>query len=141
LGADLFDQKEGAAKAAPPARARPPSLHSDTDIYRAAAELTKVVTVAAVNMRREAKPLLGRLLIDESIWMGVLVLRTNKAIAAAKLPHLEELLEQTEIVQMTLRVARETKFLTTTAYEQSMPLTVAVAKQATALRNHFASAP
>jgi hypothetical protein len=100
-----------------------------------------VVTVAAVNMRREAKPLLGRLLIDESIWMGVLVLRTNKAHAHAKLPHLEELLEQTEIVQMTLRVARETRFLTTSAYEQSMPLTVAVAKQATALRNHFASAP
>jgi hypothetical protein len=140
LGADLFDREGRRGESRAAARA-PPSLHSDTDIYRAAAELTKVVTVAAVNMRREAKPLLGRLLIDESIWMGVLVLRTNKARARAKLPHLEELLEQTEIVQMTLRVARETKFLTTTAYEQSMPLTVSVAKQATALRNHFASAP
>jgi hypothetical protein len=137
--ADLFDQSR--PEAASREKPRPPSLHSDTDIYRAAAELTKVVTVAAVNMRREAKPLIGRLLIEESVWMGVLVLRANKAQERAKLPHLEQLLEQTEIVQMTLRVARETKFLTTTAYEQSMPLTVSVAKQATALRNHFASAP
>jgi hypothetical protein len=135
---DLFDQSQQLVTA--PAKARP-TLHSDLDIYRAAAELTKVVTVAAVNMRREAKPLLGRMLIEESVWMGVLVLRTNKAQAQAKLAYLEELLEQTEIVQMTLRVARETRFLTTSAYEQSMPLTVSVAKQATALRNHFASAP
>jgi hypothetical protein len=109
-------------------QARPrerPSLHSDTDIYRAVAELGKVVTVAAVNMPREAKPIVGRQLVDEVTYMGVLVRRTNIARDAAKLPHLEELLEQIEIVQFGLRVARECRFLPNSAFEASLPLTVA----------------
>jgi hypothetical protein len=118
-----------------------PALHSDTDIYRAVAELGKVVTVAAVNMPREAKPIVGRQLVDEVTYMGVLVRRTNIARDAAKLPHLEELLEQVEIVQFGLRVARECRFLPNSAFEASLPLTVSVARQAMALRNHFAPAP
>jgi hypothetical protein len=134
---DLFASDEVAAAS----KRERPSLHSDTDIYRAVAELGKVVTIAAVNMPREAKPIVGSRLVDEVTWMGVLVRRTNIARDAAKLPHLEELLEQVEIVQFDLRVARECRYLPNSAFVASLPLTIAVAKQALALRNHFAPAP
>lgn len=136
--ADLFDP--GAASAAP-AQRKPLSLHSDTDIYRAVTELARFVTAAATNMRRDVKPLLGKMLIDETVWMSVLVLRANKARATAKLPHLEEILEQTELVQVTLRLARECRYLPNRVFEASLPLTASVARQATALRNHFVAAP
>lgn len=135
---DLFNER-GTGPQAPSAR-KPVSLHSDTDIYRAVTELAMFVTKAATNMRRDVKPLLGKLLVDETVWMGVVILRANKAREAAKLPHLEELIEQTEIVQMALRIARECGYVANSTFTDSIPLTASVARQATALRNRFAPA-
>jgi hypothetical protein len=140
LKPDLFEAGEpGPAKPAA-IKTRPP-LHSDTDIYRAVTELARFATLAAADMRRDVKPLIGRILVEETIYMGVMVLRANKAPAAEKASHFEELLEQTEVVQMTLRLARECRYLPNAVFTESLPLTASVAKQATALRNHFAPAP
>ncbi len=117
------------------------SLHSDTDIYRAVAELAKFIVRANVNLRRDLKPTLGKMLIEESIWMAVVVRRANIAREGAKVPHLEELLEQLEIVQFSLRVAREAGYLPNNTFADSLPLTAMVGKQATALRNRYVPAP
>lgn len=135
---DLFDER-GTGPKAPSAR-KNVQLHSDTDIYRAVTDLAKFVTVAASHMRRDVKPLLGKLLIDETVWMGVVILRANRARATAKLPFLEELIEQIEIVQMALRIARECDYLPNATFATSLPLTASVARQATALKAHFAPA-
>lgn len=116
------------------------ALHSDTEIYAAVVELAKFVMTAARQMPRDVKQLLGASLRDESIWLGVLVLRMNKAIGPAKAPHLEEILEHVEIITFTLRLARELKFVSPSTFAQSLPLTVSIGKQATAIRNHFAPA-
>ena len=127
------------AGAAPTASKRIP-LHSDTDLYRAVCDLVKFLTRAVLDMRKDAKPLLGKLIVEESIWMGVLVLRANKAPAPEKRPHFEQLLEQVEILQVSLRTAVDTRLLPRSVFNDAGPLTALVAKQATAMRNHFAAA-
>ena len=114
------------------------ALHHETDIYASVVELAKFALAAAREMPRDVKQLLGASLRDETVWMGVLVMRMNKARDAAKLPHIDEILEHIEIVTMTLRLARELKCIPPAIFAQSLPLTVSVGKQATALRNHFA---
>jgi hypothetical protein len=116
-------------------------LHSDTDLYRAVTDLARFVAGAVASLRRDVKPTLGRMLLDECVWMAVVVRRANIARDAAKLPLLEELLEQLEIVQFTLRIARDCAFLSNNAFATSLPLTASVGRQATALKNHYVSAP
>ena len=116
------------------------ALHSDTEIYAAVVDLAKFAMTAARQMPRDAKPLFGASLRDECVWLGVLVMRMNKARDTAKLPHIEEILEHVEIVTFTLRLARELHCIAPKTFADSLPLTVMVGKQATAIRNHFAPA-
>ena len=117
------------------------TLHSETDIYRSVTDLQKFALRAAVNFRRDAKPILGARLVDETLWMSVLVRRANIARDADKVPHLEELLEQLEITQSLLRLGRDLDLIPNNTFAQSVPLTASIGKQAIALRNHFAPAP
>jgi hypothetical protein len=117
------------------------ALHHETEIYKAVVDLQRLVMRAAVNMRRDVKPLLGARLLDESLWMSVLVRRANIALNAAKVPHLDDLLEQLEIVQVTFRLARDLDYLPNNVFAQSLPLTASVGKQATAWKNSYAPTP
>ena len=116
------------------------ALHSDTDIYKAVVDLATHCLRAARGMPRDVKQLIGAQLRDETLWMGVLILRANKARDAAKLPHLDELLEHLELVTMMLRMARDLHFIAPKAYADALPLVASVGKQANALRSHFAAA-
>lgn len=141
--ADLFtaDEAKPAPQASSMAGVRRISLHSEMEIYRAVTDLTRHAIKVEQNMWRKAKPKLGAILIDETLWMGVLILKANKTRAPeAKVPLFEEILEQLEIVEITLRHARELKFVPPSAMGDAIPLLAAVGKQATALRNHFAPA-
>ena len=114
------------------------ALHHETAIYSAVVELGKFVITAVRQMPRDVKLLLGGTLRDEVLWMGVLVLRMNKARDAAKVPHIDEILEHVELVTMTLRFCRELRFIAPNIFAQSLPLTVSIGKQASGLRNRFA---
>lgn len=116
-------------------------LHSDTEIYAAVVALAKYVAEAVREMRRDVKPTLGKMLVEECVWMGVVVRRINIARDQAKVPLLEELLEQIEIVQFVLRLSRDCRYIAVSTFADSVPLTASIGKQATALRNHFAPAP
>lgn len=54
---------------------RQPSLHSDTEIYKAVVELAKFCLIAVRQMPRDVKRLIGDLLGDETLWMGVALSR------------------------------------------------------------------
>lgn len=114
-------------------------LHSDTDIYDAVVDLAKFCIATARLMPRDVKQLLGGLLRDETLWMGVLVLRTNIARGPAKVPHLVELLEHLELVTMSLRLARDLKYIANAHWAQALPLIASVGKQANGLKAHFAA--
>lgn len=136
---DLFAQQESSAAAAAPRR----RLHDETDIYRAVAELSKYIARVTSNFRRDIKPTYGVLLVEETARMAVLVREANIARDAAKLPYLEEILRQIELIQFTLRTLDDLgqAWLTHKAYAESIPLTAAIGRQASGLKAHFAPAP
>lgn len=117
------------------------SLHSELPIYHTARELQNVLAGAVVHMKRGAKPLLGRMLLEEVYWLGPQIRRANIARDAAKVPEIEAILEQLDIVQNMLRDAREHKLLPNSVWERCLPIMVSAGRQATSWKNHFAPAP
>lgn len=115
-------------------------LHSDTELYRAVIDFQKFVAGAVVNLRRDVKKVYGERLVDESLWMAVIVRHANIARDEAKLPHFEQLLDQLEVAQVILRVLRDLGWLNNTRFAESIPITASIGKQTIALRNHFAPA-
>jgi hypothetical protein len=116
-------------------------LHSDTELYRTVIDFQKFVAARVVNLRRDVKKIYGERLVDESLWMAVIVRQANIARDEAKLPHFDQLLDQLEIAQVILRVLRDLGWLHNAHFAESIPLTASIGKQAIALRNHFAPAP
>jgi hypothetical protein len=57
--ADLFERE---VRPAPAPKWAAPRLHSDTEIYRAIAELAKFIARAVSNLRRDLKPIYGVML-------------------------------------------------------------------------------
>lgn len=137
---DLFD---ATAPQAPAAARKPVPLHSDTAIYAAVADLAKYIARVTADLRRDLKPVYGRLLAEEAAWMSVLVRESNVQRDEAKLPYLDEILRQVELIQFTLRMLHDlgADWLPHRTYAASIPLTAAVGIQAMALRKHFAPAP
>ena len=117
------------------------ALHHETEIYRAVIDLQRLALRAAVNMRRDVKPILGSRLVDESLWMAVLVRRANIARDGDKIPHLNDLLEQLEIAQVTLRLGRDLAYIPNNVFAESLPITASIGKQATAWKNTYVPAP
>ena len=116
------------------------ALHFETKIYAAVVDLGKAVIPVIRNMNRDVKQLLGRMIVDEVLWMGVLIMRINKAPGAQRQPMIEELIEHLELVQMNLRLCRELKYITPSAWAASLPLVESIGKQAYGWRDSFASA-
>ncbi len=116
-------------------------IHSQLPIYHTVTDLQSVIMGALAHLNRDVRPWLARMLADEAIWMSVQVRRANIARDSAKVPEIEALLEQLEIVQTTLRHAREQKYLPNSAWEACLPLIVSAGKQATAWKNTFAPIP
>jgi hypothetical protein len=112
-------------------------LHSDTNLYRSVAELGTFVARATSDFRRDIKPTYGKLLVEESVWMAVLVREANIARGADKIPHLDDLLRSLELIQFTLRVLLDIGWLARNTFAASVPLTTSIGKQANALRTHF----
>lgn len=113
------------------------TLHSETEIYAAAADLAGHILRVCKELRRDVKPLLGGMLWDEAVWMAVLIRRANIARDAAKVPILVEILEHIEIVQFALQVANRQRFLPHAAYSRALEFIGSLARQAQGLKNHF----
>jgi hypothetical protein len=113
------------------------TLHSETEIYAAAADLAGQILRACKELRRDVKPLLGGMLWDEAVWLAVLIRRANIAVDAAKVPILAELLEHLEIMQFALQVANRQRFIPHAAYSRVFEFIGSVARQAQGLKNHF----
>src|SRR5574341_2414389 len=114
--ADLFN-----AAAQPEKKA--PSLHSDTEIYKAVDELGAHLLRVIAHMRRDIKNILGEALLYEAACMAELVRQANIARGPAKVPFIDELLGRLEKVQFMLRTANAAEFLKHRAYANSIPIT------------------
>ncbi|WP_375861424.1 hypothetical protein [Burkholderia stagnalis] len=78
------------------------ALHTQLPIYRAAEDLLDVVTDVVTNMQRNFKRSVGEKINFECIEIIVLVYRAN--VAGDKSPHLTELIERLQVINLLLRL-------------------------------------
>ena len=116
------------------------ALHFETKIYAAVVELGRTAIPIVRNMPRDVKQLLGRMIVDEVLWMGVLIMRINKAPGENRPPMIEELIEHLELVQMNLRFCRELGYIAPASWASAMPKIESIGKQAYGWRDSFVPA-
>jgi hypothetical protein len=104
------------------------ALHTQLPIYRAAEDLLDVVTDLVTNMQRNFKRTVGEKITDECVEIIVLVYRAN--VAADKSPHLSELIERLQVINLMLRLAFNKRKIGTDAYARAVELTTSIGKQA-----------
>lgn len=97
-------------------------------IYKVAYDLFREVTESTRNMPRDVKQSLGGRVRDETLEIVTLIFRANAALD--KVPHLNDLLERLEVVNLLLRLARDMHFIATKQYAAAIALTDQVGKQA-----------
>jgi len=110
---------------------KPPSLHSDTEIYRAVEQLGVHLLRTIAHMRNDIKRILGEALLYEAGCMAETVRRP------AKVPYIDELLSRLAKLEYMLSVANESGFLAHKAYANSIPITQSIGRQANGLKNKF----
>ncbi|TDV04645.1 four helix bundle protein [Paraburkholderia caballeronis] len=112
---------------------------SNLPIYKVAYDLFGIVTDAVRNMPRDVKQLVGSRVATEAMDIVTLIFRANAA--TNKVPHLNELLERLEVINLLLRLARDKRMISTKQYAAAIALTDQVGKQAGGWRKHSASSP
>ncbi|MDR9060475.1 four helix bundle protein [Burkholderia multivorans] len=104
------------------------ALHTQLPIYRAAYVLLDVVTDAVKNMPRDFKRSIGEKISAECIEIMVLVFRAN--VAADKLPHIAELIERLQVIELLLRLGMDKRLILRPAYAAAIEQTTSIGKQA-----------
>lgn len=103
------------------------TLHTQLPIYKAAYKLLDVVTDIVTNMERAFKRSIGEKLSVECLEITVLVFRAN--VAADKVPHLSELIERLQVIELMLRLGMDKRKIARGAYANAVELTTSIGKQ------------
>ncbi|WP_103018136.1 four helix bundle protein [Alicycliphilus denitrificans] len=114
------------------------ALHTDTEIYKATYDLTKLVTALVSNMPRNYRSDFGADLRRDCM---TLVKRTYQANTREdKVPVLQRMREEVEEVNLALRLAVDLELISNKQYGRAIVLTASVGKQATGWQKHSESA-
>jgi hypothetical protein len=113
------------------------ALHSDLPIYKVTYDLLGLIVQVARNMPRDVKQQLGGDLRGECVRIVVLIFRAN--VARDKAPHLLELVERVQVVQLLVRLAHDLRFIPQKQYAAAIALTDQVGKQANGWRRSVSS--
>lgn len=108
------------------------AIHTSTEIFGTVYALFGVVVNAAMSMPRDAKPVIGSLLVRHSLELTTLIRRAN--CARDKSPDLELLLERNDEIEVLLRVSVEKRFISRPLYGAAIQLTQSVGRQASGWR-------
>ncbi|WP_419692205.1 four helix bundle protein [Burkholderia gladioli] len=104
------------------------AIHTQLPIYRSAYALLDTVTDVVKNMPRDFKRTIGEKITIECIEIMVLVFRAN--VAADKSPHLAELLERLQVIELLLRLGMDKRLIARAAYAGAVEQTTSIGKQA-----------
>ena len=115
------------------------ALHTQLPIYKAAYRLLDVVTDIVTNMERAFKRSIGEKISIECLEITVLVFRAN--VAADKTPHLSELLERLQVIELMLRLGMDKKKIPHAAYAAAVDLTTSIGKQCNGWKNAAKNRP
>lgn len=114
------------------------ALHTDTEIYKATYDLSKLATELVANMPRNYKADFGTELRKRCM---ALVMRTYEANTAEdKPPILRRMRQEVEAVNLSLRLAVDLKLISTKQYGRAIAMTSSIGKQATGWQKHSESA-
>ena len=108
------------------------AIHTDLPIYKVAYDLLDVVTDLVKNMQRDFKRSIGEKIANECIEITVLVFRAN--VAQDKAPHLLELVERLQVIELMVRLAMDKRLISKPAYAKAVELTTLIGKQANGWR-------
>lgn len=108
-------------------------LHTNLRIYTAAEKLLETVIEGTFNMRRDAKPILGKQLVEECLEITSLIQDANTA--QDKVPHLNQLLRKKCRVEALLKAAMNKAKLSAGHYAIACGHAVEVGRQAVGWRN------
>ncbi|WNC90911.1 four helix bundle protein [Paraburkholderia sp. FT54] len=108
------------------------AIHTQLPIYKVAYDLLDVVTDLVKNMQRDFKRSIGEKINVECIEITVLVFRAN--VAQDKSPHLTELVERLEVINLLVRLAMDKRLISRHGYAKAIELTTIIGKQANGWR-------
>ena len=103
------------------------AIHTNLPIYKDAYALLDVVTDLVKNMQRDHKRTLGDKMATEVIEITILVFRAN--VAQHKEPHLMELLERLQVIELMVRLATDKRLISRPGYAKAVELTTSIGKQ------------
>jgi hypothetical protein len=115
------------------------AMHTDLSIYKAASGLLQMATNLTRNIPRELKQSLGRRVIDECIDVLMLIARANAA--RDKRPHLIDLVEKVQVIELLMRLFKDSRFISVPQHAATMEVTTSIGKQANAWKRSTPSAP
>ena len=108
------------------------AIHTDLPIYKAAYKLLDAVTDIVRHMERAFKRSIGEKIANECIEIVVLVFRAN--VAQDKEPHLLDLLERLQVINLMLRLGMDKGIIARPAYAKAVEMTTSIGKQANGWR-------
>ncbi|GAA5785094.1 four helix bundle protein [Chitiniphilus shinanonensis] len=115
------------------------ALHTELQIYRPAYDLLSLIADLVRQIPRDHKRLLGEKIRDECIEIVTLILRANTA--RDKAPHLAELLERVQVVELLTRLCRDKRLIAVKHYAAVIELTSSIGKQATGWKKSLPKSP
>lgn len=104
------------------------ALHIDLPIYKLAYDLLDLATDLTRNMPRDFKASLGGQIRVECVALMVAIGRAN--VANNKTPHLDQLIESLQVVELLMRLSHDKRFISAKQWARSIELTERIGKQA-----------
>jgi hypothetical protein len=104
------------------------ALHTHLPIHKLAYDLLGLAVDLIRNMPRDIKLSLGAVIREECIHMLLLIAKANAA--ADKTPHILELLEARETVELLLRTCVDKRFISRSQWARAVEMTESIGKQA-----------
>jgi len=108
------------------------AIHTQLPIYKVVYDLLDIVADIAKNMDRSFKRTIGETIITESMKLAVLVFRAN--VSQDKAPHLTELIERLQVIELLLRLGHDKRVISRPAWTKAIQQTTSIGKQASGWR-------
>jgi hypothetical protein len=115
------------------------ALHQDLAIYRETKQLLEKILLVARNIPRDVKRVVGEKLRDECLEMTVSIYRAN--VAQNKVPHIHELRERLQVVELILRTAVDMRWISRPQYSSLVAMTQSIGRQATGWMKQSKASP
>ncbi|EME71418.1 hypothetical protein H261_03378 [Paramagnetospirillum caucaseum] len=116
------------------------ALATELPIYRETYALVQLLAKLTGQYPRNYRQVLAREILTEGQQMAVEIFRANCVTGPAKAPHIERMREHLEVLRLQLRLSKDLHLISPKQFGDTVELTTAVGKQATAWLKYARSA-